>query len=235
MRNGLLIAASALVVCGAAWGADAVVDGGYSASPNLSAPTPHDQSTLELKWDTGTRRWSVAWYTGGDSWVGNEFNTSTLKTTHVKILKFKMYTRDDWPNTGWDGFRIGFFNFRGGVPGDMLWPTGGSGYYFKPSGLSGHVWAECEINWTCPTVAFVAAEEQFYNWPTCDPWAVDDNTSFLQHSWFYFEGSWKPMPTITIPEIAPYHNLMLRVWVETGHEFHGVAPSSIGRVKALYY
>ena len=112
--------------------------------------------------------------------------------------------------------------------------TGGSGYYFKPSGLSGHVWAECEINWTCPTVAFVAAEEQFYNWPTCDPWAVDDNATFRKHSWYYFEGSWSPMTGVNV-EISPYYNLMLRVWVEPGQTFPGVAPTSIGRVKALYY
>jgi hypothetical protein len=233
MRNILLVAASALVACGAAWAADVAADGGYSASPNFSAPTPHDQATLELKWDNGTRRWSVAWYTGGDSWVGNDFGTSTLKTTHVKILKFKRYSYSDWPNTGWDGFRIGFFNFRGGVPGDMLWPTGGTGYYFRPSGLSGHVWVECDINWTCPTVAFVAAEEQFYNWPTCDPFALDNNTTFLKHSWQYYGGSWSP---VEFPEEwGPYRNLMIRVWVETGQEFPGVAPSSIGRVKALYY
>ncbi len=48
MRNGLLIAVSALVVCGAAWAADVVADGGSAKTPALAAPVPNDQSTLEL-------------------------------------------------------------------------------------------------------------------------------------------------------------------------------------------
>ncbi|NIT37186.1 MAG: hypothetical protein GTN49_11945 [candidate division Zixibacteria bacterium] len=225
-----------LVVCAGAWAADAAVDGGASSTaPALAAPTAYDQATTELMWDTGSRRWSVIWYTGAGWWVGNEFNTSTLKTKYVKILKFKMYTRDDWPNTQWDGFRIGFYEFRGGVPGSMLWPTGGTGYYFKPSGLHGHVWVECDINWNCPSVSFVAAEEQFYNNPLGDPWSVDNNPTFLGHSWYYALGRWSKLSEVSIPDIKPYTNLMLRVWVEPGIEFPGVAPSSIGRVKALYY
>ncbi len=233
MRKGLLVAISVLAVCGGAWASDVVVEGGSSAGgPALAAPTARDQASLELKWDNGTRRWSVAWYTGGDSWIGNDFTAATLKTSYARIIKFKMYTRNDWPNEGWDGFRIGFFNFRGGVPGSMLWPTGGSGYFFMPSAGAGHVWVECNIDWICPTVAFVAAEEQFYNYPTCDPWSVDNNTSFLKHSWQYYQGQWGP---ITGENISPYFNAMIRVWIEPGIEFPGVAPSSIGRVKALYY
>jgi len=229
------IIACGLLACGAAWGADVAVDGGGSAgAAGLYAPLAHDQSTLELKWDNGTRRWSIAWYTGAGSWVGNDFNVSTFKTSYVKILKFKMYTRDTWPNQVWDGFRIGFYNFGGGVPGSMLWPTGGTGYFFKPSGAGGHVWVECDINWTCPAVKFVACQDQFYNYPNCDPWSVDTNPTFLAHSWQYYGGTWSPL-SASSTNITPYFNLMLRLWVEPGQEFPGVAPSSIGRVKALYY
>jgi hypothetical protein len=216
--------------------ADVVVDGGGTASPpaHIGVPTSYDQSTLELQWDKGTRRWSVTWHTGAGSWVGNDFDTSTLKTGHVKVLKFKMYTRDDWPNQTWDGFRIGFYNFAGGVPGSQLWPTGGGGYFFKPSGAGGHVWVECNVNWTCPAVRFVAGEDQFYNYPNCDPWSVDTNGSFLEHSWSYYGGSWGPLSGANVV-ISPYYNLMIRVRVETGHTFPGIEPSSIGRVKAFYY
>jgi hypothetical protein len=226
MRNGLLIAASALVVCGAAWAADVVADGGYSASPNFSAPTPYDQASLELMWDNGTRRWSVAWYTGADSWVGNDFDV---------ILKYKYYTRGAWPNTGWDGMRFAFYAFKGGVPGSMLWPTSGSPYFFKPSGgIQAHIWVEFNVDWTCPSQKFLAAQEQFYNWPTCDPFSIDINPTNLGHSWQYYDAAWSPL-NINFEGAGPYRNLMIRVWVEPGQEFHGVAPSSIGRVKALYY
>ncbi|MGD8718311.1 MAG: hypothetical protein PVH29_05755 [Candidatus Zixiibacteriota bacterium] len=237
MIKRILIVISALTICASAWAADvAVDDSGYCASPSpgYMAPT-YDQSTLELGWDNGSRRWSVAWYTGAGSWVGNDFDISTLKTEYVKILKFKMYTRDNWPNTQWDGFGFGFYGFSGGVPGSMLWPTsGGSGYIFVPSGASGHVWVECDVDWVCPSVKFVAAQHQYYNWPNCDPWGVDTNETFLNHSWQYYGGSWSPLSSAST-EIDPYFNLMVRVWVEDGQTFPGIAPSSIGRVKALYY
>jgi hypothetical protein len=233
MRNGLFIAVSVLALCAAAWGADAALDGGYAPAAGIAAPTARDQASLELMWDNGTRRWSMAWYTGGDSWVGNDFDVSTLKTTYAKILKYKYYTRGAWPNEGWEGMRFAFYSFKGGVPGSMLWPTSGSGYFFKPSaGIQAHIWVEFAIDWTCPSQKFVAAQEQFYNYPTCDPFSIDNNTSPRNHSWQYYQGSWSPF---TQSNVEPYRNLMIRVWVEPGQEFPGVAPSSIGRVKALYY
>jgi len=235
MAKWFSIVACGLMACGAAWGADVAVDGGdsYGAPPALSAPISYDQSTLELSWDNGSRRWSIAWYTGAGSWVGNDFTISTLKTSYVKILKYKYYTRGAWPNVGWDGMRFAFYSFGGGVPGSMLWPTSGNGYFFVPSaGTAGHIWVEFDVDWTCPSQSFVAAQEQFYNYPTCDPFALDNNTTFMGHSWKYYGGTWGPYLRESDPD---YRNLMIRVWVETGQEFPGVAPSSVGRVKALYY
>ncbi|UCH77867.1 MAG: hypothetical protein JSU81_09090, partial [Candidatus Coatesbacteria bacterium] len=98
MTRWILIALAITAVTAPAWAAEAVVDGGpYRPSPAVSAPMPTDQSTLELFWDNGTRRWSVAWYTGAGSWVGNDFDSSTLKTSYVKILKYKYYTYGAWP------------------------------------------------------------------------------------------------------------------------------------------
>ena len=229
----LVVAWGVVAVAAGAFAADYAVEGTPGpASPYTFTPVTKDGATLELAWDNGTRRWSISYYTGADLWCGNDFSSATLKTEHVKILKFKMYTRDNWPNGVWDGFRIGFYSFAGGVPGSMLWPTGGSGYFFKPSGLSGHVWVECPINWTCPTIAFVAAAEEFYNYPNNDPFSLDINPTFLGHSWLYAQGSWSPYSS---ENVLPYQNIMIRVQVETGYTFPSVAPSSIGRVKALYY
>jgi len=224
-----MLAASALA-------ADMITEGsGYRGGPALAAPTnPSTDATMELAWDNGTRRWSIIWYTGAGSWVGNAFNTGTLtgKTLHVKILKFRLYSRADWPNSTWDGFRIGFYNMSGGVPGSMLWPTSGSGYFFRPQpGTTSHVWVECDINWTSPSNSFVACEEQFYNNPTADPFAVDSNPTNLNKSWQYYGGTWSALTTST----DPYFNLMLRIQVETGQSFPGITPTSMGRVKALYF
>jgi hypothetical protein len=115
----------------------------------------------------------------------------------------------------------------------MLWPTSGHPYFFKPSNpdIQSHIWVEFNIDWTCPSVKFLAAQEQFYNNPTCDPFSVDNDTNFKGHSWEYAQGQWSPLST----SADPYKNLMVRLWIEPGQEFPAVAPSSIGRVKALYY
>ena len=237
MRKFVLAIGTVLVAGGIAWAADAVVDGGGNfTNPLIAAPTPYDQTSLELKWDNGLRRWSVVWTPGNqNTWVGNDFDASTLKTTYAKILKYKYYTYGNWPNEGWEGMRFAFYGFRGGVPGSMLWPTSGSPYFFKPNNpnIQAHIWVECDINWTCPSVKFVAAQEQFYEYPNVDPFSLDNNTIFMGHSWQYSEGIWELFRDYE--NLTPYRNVMIRVWVEPGIEFPGVRPSSIGRVKALYY
>jgi hypothetical protein len=225
MKGVVLWLAAVAAAAAGAWAADTAVEGGnYAAAAVIGART---DDTLELSWDNGTRQWNIAWYTGAGAWVGNDFNLATI-SAYRNLSKIKFYTRSNWPNAQWDGFRVGVFNFSGSVPGSLMWPAGG-GYFFKPSGLSGHVWVEINVGWTCPVTAFVAAQEQFYNWPNCDPWAVDSNPTFRRHSWQYYGGSWS---TISSPNIAPYFNLMLRVVVD--NEASAVKPASIGRVKALY-
>jgi hypothetical protein len=218
----------AMLAAAAAWGADCVVEG--SVGDAVASAAFEADGTLELKWDNGNRRWSWAWYTGAGSWVGNDFNISTL-SSYRAIRKTKFYTRDNWPNAVWDGFRVAFYDFPGSVPGSRLWPTSGGGYFFKPSGLHGHVWVEINIGWTCPTTAFVAAQEQLYNYPNCDPYAVDSNTNFMRHSWRYYAGQWSPVEFS--PPYHQYRNVMIRVVVD--NETLAVKPTSLGRVKALYY
>ena len=231
MRTWCVIAAAAVAAAGAAWAADVAIDGRPCGRGGVSAPPAHDAATFELKWDNGRVRWVLAWYTGAGSWVGNDFDATTLKTRYVKILKFRMYTDGKWPNSSWDGFRIGIFDLAGGVPGSRLWPTAGEGRFFKPGREGGEGWVECAVDWNCPALKFVAAQQQYYNWPNCDPFSVDTNRTFLKHSWEYYRGTWAPLSTVG----NPYRNLMIRVRVEKPRTFPGVAPSSIGRVKALYY
>jgi len=215
----------AMLAAAAAWGADFVVETVPSAPAVREAAATDD--AVELSWDNGTRQWSMAWYTGAGAWVGNDFDLATI-STYRAVEKVRFYTRDNWPNAQWDGFRVGFYDFKGAVPGSRLWPTSGVGYFFKPSGLHGHVWVEINIGWTCPTTAFVAAVEQFYNHPDCDPFALDSNRTFRGHSWQYYEGQWKPNTGY-----QGYRNVMLRVIVD--NSTLAVTPTSVGRVKALYY
>ena len=93
-----------------------------------------------------------------------------------------------------------------------------------------HGWKCVSVDWVLPggTTNFLAAMEQYYNYPDCDPYAVDNNDTFLGRSWQYYQGIWRP-----VEGTLNYHNLMLRVVV--GDEMFAVKPTSLGRVKALYY
>ena len=71
------VAALVLARVVGAWSADVIVDGGPAAFAVPEAAG--SDATYELKWDTGTRRWSVSWLTGAGYWAGNDFDVSTLK------------------------------------------------------------------------------------------------------------------------------------------------------------
>lgn len=207
---------------GGALGADVVVEGGASPPRAVAASETDDQ--LELKWDSGTHRWNMAWYTGADTWVGNDFNLSTI-STYRAIEKVRFYSRSNWPNIGWDGFRVAIYDFKGAVPGSLLWGP----KFVVPTGATG--WKEFSVGWTLPSGVdkFVAGQEQFYNYPNCEPFLLDNNPTFLRHSWRYVSGLWRPMSS----SVDPYRNLMIRVIVNNATL--ALTPTSIGRVKALYY
>jgi hypothetical protein len=227
MRSIASLAALICIGVVGAQSADSIVDGAPSHF-SVASPAGTD-ATLELAWDNGTRSWNVSWIEARDIWVGNDFDVGTI-SGYRAISTYKFYTQGLWPNGRWDGVRLGFFNFAGGVPGSMLWPTSGGGYFFKPNApIYGHIWVECIIDWTCPAFKFVAAQEQFYNYPNNDPFAVDNNPTFLEHSWRYMPGRWQPMTSA----VDPYRNVMVRVVVND--ETVDVSPTSLGRVKALYY
>jgi hypothetical protein len=172
----------------------------------------------------------LLFYTGaGEVWVGNDFNVATI-STNIPILKYKFYTRGDWPNEGWDGVGVGFYNFVGGIPGSVVWPTSGKSHFFKPrGGILDPIWAECDVNWRCPFTKFLAAHDQIYDYPQGDPCTIDNNPTFKGHSWYNWRGGWE---LYRLPGTHPYFNFMIRVLVD---DTAAVAPTSLGRVKALYY
>lgn len=187
-----------------------------------------DAATSELSIDNGTWKYLVAWNTGRDVWVGNQFLAGPKPSYRVHALRF--FSSTVWPNEVWEGFRVAIFGYDGYTPTAMLWPTGGTGSFFKPTGLTGHVWVEVPVDYLGPN-RFVAAVEQYYDGAACDPFAVDSNRTYLNKSWQkYGAEAWKALR----PATDPYYNLMLRVVVEE-ETAPGVAPATLGRVKALYY
>ena len=59
---------------------------------------------------------------------------------------------------------------------------------------------------------------------------IDNNPTFTGHSWRRSSGTWSPFE---FESTLPYRNVMIRVVVDD--ETVNVSPTSLGRVKALYY
>jgi hypothetical protein len=220
----------ALAVAAAAFAADvnihAAGGGGSHFAPSSNAP-----GTTELSWDNGTWKYLVWWTTGEGSWVGNDFDLSTVNGTRLE--KVRLLSSAQWPNDSWEGFNLALYDLRTGTPGSMMWPASGEGSYYKPAGVTGTAWVEVPVGWVTTAPKFVAAVEQFYNHPNCDPFAVDTNPTFLKHSWMYCAG----IPWRYMTEVAsdPYFNLMLRLTVSDGVGRGVAVPTSWGRIKAAYY
>jgi hypothetical protein len=174
-------------------------------------------TAYELKWDNGTLGYVRTHILAG-TWVGNDFDTSSLAARNVKYLKF--YSSGQWPNGAWDGFNIGLYRFAGGLPGNLIW-----GPVFVRGSGTGYRWCSFDVGWPLPKgiSTFVAAVEQAYDYPNADPYCLDTSPA-SGRAWTYYRGIWRSLET--------YTNLMLRVvmWGDIG-----VEPTSIGRVKALYY
>jgi len=217
----ILIIAAALAAATAALAADYVVE--HAPAGPAQPLLPEEDGVVELKWDTGTRSYLMCFYTGAGTWLANDFDLSQIPE-YTRVTRMLVYTSPTWPNATWDGFRLGIYAFTGSVPGSLLW-----GPKFVKPGLTAAGWANLAVAWTLPAaqLRFAAGLEQYYNYPTCDAHAIDNNRTFRQHSWLYYGGSWRAYTNST-----GYYNLMIRVRVSD--VYSGLLPSSIGRVKALY-
>jgi len=214
-----LLWAAVVVLSAAAWGAEVIV------APAASG-TSRDgyDAALELKYDSGKLQYYTTWISGANAWAGNDFDISSI-SAYRAVVRVRLYSTAVWPNARWDGFRVGIYSYAGGTAGSLLWGP----KYFKPSQtISG--WCNCSVGWTLPSGndEFVAAAEQYYNYPDVDPFGVDDNAVFHGHSWQYLGGRWQ-----AYAGNGGYRNLMLRVVVNNVPV--NITPTSVGRVKALYY
>lgn len=218
MKKGIL--GAALLIAAAVPAADVATD--VATGAYVAPAAPYTDAILELRWDTGTASWSHCSYTGSGQWVGVDFSIATL-TAYRDIASMRMYCRISWPNAIWEGGREAVFAFAGGTPGSMLWgPT-----WIRATANGFNNFA---VGWVLPAgeTAFVLAWEQYYNYPVCDPYSVDNNAVPAGHSWTCYGGSWS-----RLSHTHGYNNLMIRALVN--NEIIGVAPASLGRLKAVYY
>jgi len=202
-----------LGVISAAAVATAIDYGGPESYRDRAWPLSGDGSVW-LYWDNGKPSGTNVTL---PEWVGHAFDVSTLEN-YSYVRRFRMYMRA-WPNRRWDGGRIGIYSFAGGVPASLLW-----GPHFVTPKQEG--WNVFEADYFLGSrTKFLACWDQFYNYPNGDTLCFDTGPARTQ-KWIYYGGSW-----------GPYHgveaNLMLRVQVDDEHN-PGVAPASVGRVKALF-
>jgi opacity protein-like surface antigen len=219
MKNFIILAA--LAAAAAAFAADYVVE---RAPAGPAQPPLNEDAVVDLQWDNGTRSNYICFYSGAGTWLVNDFDLSQIPD-YTRVTRLLVYTSPTWPNAQWDGFRIGLYGFSGSTPTSLLW-----GPKFVKAGLTSAGWANFSVAWTLPPtqLRFAAGFEQYYNYPTCDPHTVDNNRTFRLHSWLYYGGTWRSYTNST-----GYYNLMIRVRVSNAYV--GLTPTSVGRVKALYY
>lgn len=196
------------------------------AGPLAAGAAAETDAALELKWDNGFLSYRVCYLSGADTWFANDFDVSQFPE-YRWVKRLKLYSQADWPNQRWDGFRIALFSFTGGVPASIIW---GPKFVRGSSTPFGWTWCSFVVDMTLPAGynRFATAAQQYYSYPNCDPHGVDNNPTFMGHSWSYTGGRWSPYTTGT-----PYRNVMMRVVVSNNTS--AVAPTSLGRLKALYY
>jgi nucleoside-specific outer membrane channel protein Tsx len=219
MRYLLIVA---VLASSAAFAADLI-----AARPPATTVQPlleEEDGAVELQWDNGTRMHLMCFYSGAGVYLGNDFDITQMPE-YSRVTRMLVYSSPEWPNDKWDGFRIGLYGYSGGVPSSLLW-----GPKFVKGNLASEGWTNFSVAWSLPVgqKRFVAAVEQYYDFPNLDPYAVDDNTDPAGHSWHYQSGAWS-----AYPGYRGYHNVMIRVRVSDA--LVDMVPTSIGRVKALYF
>ncbi len=180
-----------------------------------------------LRWDNGVLRYSICFARGEKTWAAVDFDTSTLKTTTWRLKRVRANL--DWgENEHWDGMRLAVYGMAGGKPAEIIWPETGKPKFVMPYGTPSYIctWCEFPVGYDLPRHRFVVALEQCYDYPMCDAYGAGYGRGFAeQHVWLNHWG-------------AGWGKTAMGVWmfraVVVGPTNITVAPTSLGRVKALY-
>lgn len=184
----------------------------------LACAAAAQAADYELKWDNGVMSMSFG---GSVNYYGHDFDLTNYNPRSIKYIR--VYSSGLAYNGQWDGFDVALFDFTNGYPGELLWgPTFviGSG---SPD-PRGHTWCDFPVGYTLPTgkTKVIATMTNHDNAPNVDPICVADSPP--QHQW------WRSGAN----QWARYEstgNIMIRLIVSDNV---GIAPASLGRVKALY-
>ncbi len=216
-----LIIAAAAASAGAAETVSAAGPFSYAVRP--VNPRGAGDAELELYWDYGEIGLQLAFYTGKNSWAGVDFSIATL-STYDRIYSSRIYYWPNWPDNVWQGNGMAVFVFAGGTPGSVLMPP----RYVRGMGAVGG-WQNYAVGWDLgPTQDFLFAYSQLYNYPLCDP-VMPTGGGYALHSWYYYDGAWARSSSLGYGLVA----FLIRATVIDHNS--AVAPTSFGRVKAIYH
>ncbi|UCH77869.1 MAG: hypothetical protein JSU81_09100 [Candidatus Coatesbacteria bacterium] len=195
---------------------------------SLAFAVPALGAEHELQWDNGVFRIAVHYQYGEGTWAGLDFDTSTLKTSNWRLKRVRANL--GWTgNERWDGMRLAIFDMAGGKPGKIIWPKTGTPKLVMPYGTPRLIctWCEFGVGYDLPAPKFVVALEQYLDHPNCDSYGLGYGRGFAEkHTWLKYRNTkW---------ELTGMGVWMLRA-VVAGPTNIGVSPTSLGRVKALYY
>jgi hypothetical protein len=193
--------------------------------------TPARKGQVELKYDSGIPYVIVAFNNGADMWVGNDFNTSDHSSGYPRIDSIRWYCYDAWPPPpGFDGSYLAIYNFTNGAPGSMIWPTDSNPMWIVPSDNG---FQDFTVDWRTTTHTFVAANNQYNDFPYCDPFLTDDNLVDQNHSWVASGSTWQRFKDNDALQetTGGYNNLMMRVIITPSSE---IESDSLGGIKAMY-
>ncbi len=182
-RYAVLLSA---LTAAAAWGAEMAWAPPLSHINGTAGPAPNGDGAVELYWDSGSIYTAWCWYTGANTWGGNDYDIATL-SSYTYIYSSRIYYYPNWPNSTWDGNGMAVFAFAGGTPGSMIMRS----RYVRGSGNIGG-WQSYNVGWSLgATRTFLFAYSQLYNYPRVDPvYPEDTNASGGAHSWYYNGGVW---------------------------------------------
>ncbi|MCP4230719.1 MAG: hypothetical protein GY771_11320 [bacterium] len=194
-------------------------------------PSPLQKGQIELKYDSGIPYVIVAFNNGVDMWVGNDFDTTEHSTGYPRIDSIRLYCYDAWPPpAGFDGSYLAIYDYTNGAPGDMIWPTDSNPMWIVPSDNG---FQDFTVDWQTTTRTFVTANNQYNDYPNCDPFLTDDNLVDQNHSWVASDSTWQRFKDNDSLQDTTngYNNLMMRVIITPSTE---IESSSLGGIKAMY-
>lgn len=192
---------------------------------------PLSPGQIEISYDSGIPYVIVAFQNGVDMWVGNDFDTSGYGTGYPRIDSIRWYCYDAWPPpAGFDGSYLAIYDYVSGTPADIIWPIDGNPMWVVPSDNG---FRDFTVDWQTTTHTFVAANNQYNDYPNCDPFLTDDNLTDQNHSWVASGSNWQRFKdNANLQETTGgYNNLMLRMLITPSSE---IESNSLGNIKAMY-